>query len=186
MSDAPSRRLNTDLIVSGAAIFISLCTLAVLLYEANLMREQQRASVWPYVEVGPRVKNDEVGIVVINQGIGPARIRSMRVAVDGTPVQTWSSVFAALGVDAAPNSVTTINGRVLPAQSEEMVVEVEVGSAEQREGLIATMLSDAPRLAIEMCYCSVYDECWRLDAFGLGDERRPVARCSEADVEFSY
>ncbi len=41
----PASSSRTDLIVSGAAIFISLCTLVVLLYEAHVMREQQRAAV---------------------------------------------------------------------------------------------------------------------------------------------
>lgn len=185
MSESPPpRRLNTDLIVSGAAIFISLCTLAVLLYEANLMREQQQASVWPYVEAGPRFRGDGFGIVVMNQGIGPARIQSMQVEVDGAPVRSWGEAFAALGIGAPPNSITTINGRVLPAQSEEMAVETD--SVARRTELIDALFSDEPPLTIAVCYCSVYDECWHLNAFGLDGERTPVARCVSSDVEFSY
>lgn len=60
MADNPSheqtRRLSPDMIAALSAVLIGVCALGVSLYQAaimreqsQMMREQQRASVWPNV-----------------------------------------------------------------------------------------------------------------------------------------
>ncbi len=182
-SDAPPRRFNTDRILSGAAIFISLCTLAILLYQAKIMREQQRASVWPYVEIGPGFSGDGFHIFTYNQGVGPALIRSMEVTVDGEPVRSWPEMFGALGVGATSWSHDLTNGRVIPAQSQ--IGTLQAAGGERAATVREAYLSATPRLALALCYCSVYDECWRLRVQGLDEERTPVAAC-EADPSSDF
>lgn len=176
------RRLNTDLIVSGAAIFISLCTLVVLLYEARIMREQQRASVWPYIELAVGSGNQGFHVVTHNQGIGPARIRSLRAFVDGTPVRTWDAMFDSLGVETGSWGNDLTNGRVIPGQSG--LPTLRAAGAERAARLIDAYFDDQ-RLAFEVCYCSIYDECWRVVSRGLDEERTPVASC-EADAAAEF
>lgn len=43
-----------------AAILLSLCGLFISLYEASLIRRQQRASAWPHVEVSPSLSANAV------------------------------------------------------------------------------------------------------------------------------
>jgi hypothetical protein len=175
-----SRR--TDFIVSGAAIFVSLCTLVVLLYEARIMREQQRAAVWPYVEIGMGFSDDGFAVRTYNQGIGPARIRSMEVRVDGEPVQTWRDMLDALGVETSGFSQDRTNGRVLPGQSE--LASLQAAG----DGISAPVYEaylNGNRLTFALCYCSVYDDCWQLETRGLDEERERVDACaSDPAAEF--
>ncbi len=184
MPDRPFlNRLDSDVVVSGAAIFISLCTLVVLLYEARIMREQQRAAVWPYVEIGAGFNEQEFHVITRNQGVGPARIQSLRVLVDGEPVRTWEEMFYVLNVDTTRWGMDKTNDRVLPGQSSLRTLEAAGGerSAHVREAY----LSEHPRLGFSLCYCSVYDECWRVTTRGIEEERGPVGSC-EADPEREF
>jgi hypothetical protein len=179
---AARTRFSPDLIVSGAAIFISLCTLAVLLYEAKVMREQQRAAVWPYVEIGAGFGAQGFHIMTSNQGIGPARIQAMQVRVDGEPVSTWTAMFQALGVSDSTWSQDKTNGRVLPGQS--TLPSLQAPGGDRARAVYAAYLEDE-RIALSLCYCSVYDDCWRVEVQGLHEERERVDACEiDAATEF--
>ena len=183
MTDSkPSRPLTSEHIVSGAAIFVSLCTLIVLLYEARIMREQQRAAVWPYVEIGMGFSDDGFAVRTYNQGVGPARIQSMQIHVDGEPVPTWKAMFQALGVADSTWSHDKTNGRVLPGQST-LTSLLAPGDARASEVYAAYL--EAERLTLALCYCSVYDDCWRVEVRGLDEKRGRVDTCeSGPSAEF--
>ena len=174
MSASRTPRVSTDLIVAGAAIFISLCALFVSLYEAKIMREQQRAAVWPYVEIAVGASDGGFHIYTHNQGVGPARIRSFRALVDGEPVRTWPALFSALGVEAGGWGNDLTNGRVIPGQDWLRTLKAP---GEERAARVLDAYFEDRRLAFEVCYCSVYDECWQVTAQGLDGERTPVSAC---------
>ncbi len=46
------RKLDSDKILSLSAMFISICTLVVFLYQTNLIRKQQYMSVYPHLLLG--------------------------------------------------------------------------------------------------------------------------------------
>ncbi|MEM1042183.1 MAG: hypothetical protein AAGI91_06085 [Bacteroidota bacterium] len=173
---------RTDLIVSGAAIFISLCTLVVLLYEARITREQQRAAVWPYVEIGLGFGNGGFVVRTANQGVGPARIRAMEVRVGGEPVRTWQEMLAALGFTSTDFTADRTNGRVLPGQSSIASFGAQVA---EPTGPFQEAYLQGERLVFEVCYCSVYDDCWRVQARGLEETREEVTACTpDSDADF--
>jgi hypothetical protein len=53
------RRINSELIVALSAIFVSIVTLFVYIYQANIMRKQQYASVWPHVIWDMMISSEE-------------------------------------------------------------------------------------------------------------------------------
>ncbi|GAA5033833.1 hypothetical protein GCM10011506_26610 [Marivirga lumbricoides] len=77
---------NADKIVSLSAMAIALFTLAVLLYQSNILErqyeltvEQQKASVLPYLQLGPSFSAGRYTITVSNKGVGPAFINGFYV-----------------------------------------------------------------------------------------------------------
>ncbi len=71
---------TSDKILSIAAIFISICTLFVFLYQTNLIRKQQYKSVYPYLAFQHYGTNTEnYKFILENKGIGPAIIKSIEV-----------------------------------------------------------------------------------------------------------
>lgn len=192
---SPSRsRFEADTVTAISAVVIGVCALGVSLYQAAIMRqqqalmveqsqmarEQQRASVWPNVEVGTSYPGDELRLLVLNTGIGPARVEAVRVTLDGAPVPQWSEVVAGLGGRAEPGYThSAINGRVLPA-GERLDALVLTESA-----VAASVQSALERVDVELCYCSVYDECWRLvQDFETELAREPAATCDGAPDGF--
>ncbi|MEP0547832.1 MAG: hypothetical protein ABJF88_12935 [Rhodothermales bacterium] len=101
----------------------------------------------------------------------------MRVEVDGALVYSWEDMFGALGVADSSWAQDLTNGRVLPAQSS--LNTLSAAGGERAARVRDAYLTEAPRLAFELCYCSVYGECWRLRQRGLDSEREPVGVCEE-------
>lgn len=72
-----------ETLIGLSALLLSLCGLFIAIYEASLIRQSQRASVWPYVEVGGTINPDRISLRVQNTGVGPARIRAAAVTYKG-------------------------------------------------------------------------------------------------------
>jgi len=104
MTEEPSRTrgIRAEMLVGVSAVVIGVCALGVSLYEASLMREQQRAAVLPILELGrsfyltPEDEDTEewrLSFSAENVGIGPARIVDFVVTVDGEPQATWGEAM---------------------------------------------------------------------------------------------
>ncbi|MEM1439401.1 MAG: hypothetical protein AAF545_12950 [Pseudomonadota bacterium] len=175
--------IKGDMLVGISAVVIGLAALAVSLYEARLMRAEQRAAVLPIMELaksfGPRpdAKGEIANrfqFAVQNAGIGPARIRDVRVTIDGEPVKTWGDAIRELGGDALPKGLrytqSQITGRTLPPGDPMTVFELTDADTSAR--LNASM----ERFDMSLCYCSVFNECWVSRYRELG-EPEPVPEC---------
>lgn len=151
--------------IALSAVLLSVCGLFVSLYEASLIRRHHRASVWPHVAVTASLNPDAVRFFVQNTGIGPARIRAAVVSVDGETKVDWEDVI--VGMLEEPGSVNAyqslINGQVLPPNSpQETIFRLTMDSTSAAPRVIPALrraiLDES--LDIQVCYCSVYDECW--------------------------
>jgi len=186
-------RVRFSEIGSFSALAFSLLALVTSVYQTRLMQSQTelmqtqaRASVWPYVTIG---KNEDTTPGreaffwrVDNNGVGPAKIESVRVLVDGRPYRNWKDVFAKIAPDQEFHGQTSsLNGIVLPpSTNRETVVEIVKPNTPERAKAFQTAV---PRTTIEVCYCSVYDDCWLVHS--LQTENKPVPRCETKDsVQF--
>lgn len=174
----PTRRktghARLDFIVSGAAILISLVSLLVAYLNARNEERMVAASSWPFL-VYTTDRNSNVGRVatikmrIENDGVGPARLKSLVVRYHGRPVHGFVELLQAccgLKRGVAPETLLRLG---LMEESR------PVGIYSPREG--ATMLQMSrvdpalwDKLAIarlhlnfQACYCSVLGECWISD-----------------------
>ena len=125
MTDDTPRKsgIKAEMLVAASAVFIGVCALVVSLYEAQLMREEQRLSVLPILELARSHFTSQdapekwrLSLHAENVGIGPAVIEDFHVWVDGEPHTTWRSAIGALlggGADISYGQ-STINGRTIP------------------------------------------------------------------------
>lgn len=173
---------------SLAALAVSALALALGAYQTRLMQTQARASVWPYVVLGFRFadKGEHAGfeLHVENNGVGPALVRSVHVSVDGKPVRHWSDFFRQLVASGTTveASLSGLHGVVIPPSTnrETAVAALKISDVEQAK--LAFGARD--RLGIDICYCSIYDDCWI--AHWLSAKLDAVAACREAEPEFDY
>ena len=59
-------------LIALSAVLLSLCGLFIALYEASIIRQAQRASVWPHVSISVSLASQKINLWVQNNGVGPA------------------------------------------------------------------------------------------------------------------
>ncbi|MEM8765367.1 MAG: hypothetical protein AAGD88_16220 [Bacteroidota bacterium] len=78
------------------ALVISIIAMATSIYEANILKSQQKSMVWPYMSIGTSYSNNGFSATAFNNGTGPAIVKSMEVSVDGKPVETMLDLVKVL------------------------------------------------------------------------------------------
>ena len=176
------------MLVGLSALLLSLCGLFISIYEASLIRQAQRASVWPYVQIGASLSPGRINLWVQNTGVGPARIQAASVTYKGeTKARWWDLILNDLGanVDSVGFYHSMINGRVLPTNSEgETFFRITKGSGPAMRELFASLRREilAGTIDVTVCYCSVYDECWISSMQDLLKRSRGVEPPSDSQV----
>jgi len=178
--------LNADRVVSIIAIVVGVGSLAVVVLQTQIMREQQRASVLPYLmlAVQSSINDSRTYLTVRNAGIGPALLGDVRVRYKGKDfvgdpydffVQQRPEVIKTvpMGVDKL------IPGRLVPAGEWIMTMGAD---GEKHNQLLAELLrlfviAEVPnswllgagvtgppseRAVVIVTYSSVYGERWHL------------------------
>lgn len=145
------------------ALAVSIFALAIGAWQTRLMQGQAHASVWPHLEIGYTYNSnvDENGFIwrIDNNGVGPARVESVTLTLDGKPMKNWPDVLKALGFHGEMRvSTSSLAGEVIPP-SLNRETAIETIRINQRDA--ATLFKEAvPRFKMDVCYCSVYDDCW--------------------------
>jgi hypothetical protein len=159
-----NRRGVLSNLTSGLALSVSIFALAIGAWQTRLMQGQARASVWPFVAIGYTYNSntDLNGFIwhVDNNGVGPAKVQTVTLSVDGKPMKRWSDVIAELGVNHRTLNVSTtsLNGDVIPPNLNR---ETTIEAVRINERDVAVLFKAAiDRFKMDICYCSVYDECW--------------------------
>lgn len=173
------RRRDWNGVSAVIAALIGLLALLVSGYTAWLQHQQVRAQVWPYIESG--LSQSGRYVLLANKGVGPARIETVQMFVDGKPLPDWNSILAALGLKFDPlPPYSTVGGIVIPAGSlvQQLVIRDEA-QFRQFDPLY-------PRIDIAVCYCSTLDDCWQLDERETDTlkQRRPVTSCPRSEEDF--
>ena len=89
-------------------------------------------------------------------GVGPARVRSLRLIIDGEPMRDWAHAVTHLGGtfdDRVGRSF--VSDRVLsPDEKVDLVATTDPTLARNFQAAIAN-----PENSITYCYCSVLEQC---------------------------
>ena len=175
-----------DITLGVAAILISLVSLVVGLHHGQTMEKMVEASTWPYVDFAVSHANPDgspkAALMLVNSGIGPARIETFEVFYDGKPVaNNRALIIAAVGAQVSVNTITsTASDRVIPANSQIEFLSVLPGK--ETEGDFMRFRSSLGKVSAHVCYCSALDECWIRDS----DKPKPdhVKQCPKPAVPF--
>ncbi|MEM9838703.1 MAG: hypothetical protein AAF830_06050 [Pseudomonadota bacterium] len=165
---------------STLAVVLSIAALGVSLLEATTIRRAAEAEVWPYVDITRTYNAEGFGFLLINKGVGPAKIKTATLRYRGQVVRSLDELIVdVLGPDDAFSYE-----RYMATDPEGLVVSpgevVNLFSVDWDP--VTRRLSEdlGGKLAIEACFCSVYDRCWRTTI----DTREPrdVKSCKPEDA----
>ncbi len=168
-----------ELAVALAALVTSVTSIWLSLSQGDDMAPLVQAQSWPYLEYeSSNTGNNgtpEIDIMVRNAGVGPAKVESFSISYDGKPVRGWAALIAACCVPAQTPRETPD----LPALTDNRMISSKLIKRVLRASDSVTLLhlpktdTNAPlwtklddarfKLAFNVCYCSVFDECWVSD-----------------------
>jgi hypothetical protein len=184
--DPPRKRgvfgRHTELLAALASGFVGALALATSTYNVYLQRQQVRAQVWPYLVLDAEFNGIEgVSIRVANRGVGPAKVKRVRVSVDGKRARDWIEAMAMLLRTPNPSDswgFGEIEDQVMSPGLEIIPIKIRRHSRE--------VVAERRRLAIELCYCSTLEECWLLRSSNPFDPSttEPIAACARDAIPF--
>lgn len=152
-------------ILSVVGVVIAVLALYAALTESAAVRQQTAAAVWPFVQL--MVEDYDTGdtagfsFAFTNVGVGPAKMRGVRVIIDGNVVRNWSELVASVDGDTGAGvNRNFISDRVL--RPEETVDVFSTEDAELARKLFGSIRR--PGSVLSFCYCSIFDDCWLADS----------------------
>lgn len=167
-------------ILSVVGIFIAVVALYAALKESAAVRQQTAAAVWPFVQmiIEDYDHGDMAGFTMtfVNVGVGPAKVRGLRLEIDGQPIRDWAQAVNTLGGNPdAGVSRNFLGGRVMrPEERVELISTTDADLARRFQRAIATEGN-----YVSFCYCSIFDECWLADSRQDLQDPEPVEMCPD-------
>jgi hypothetical protein len=161
MSNA--RFFRPDFIVAILALVIGISTMGVYIYQANIMSKQMHAAAWPYVEANISTSPGRFSISIDNKGVGPAIVKKVTIVADTLRFSDSQKNLDSLahiltGTHDLLSSYTNLAGRVL--SPDDLITYIEVSDSIKVHALLQALRKR--KLQLEICYCSVFDDCWLL------------------------
>lgn len=158
---SPKKSFNADRIVAFTAILISVCALVVSFYEVRIMRTQQQASVWPYIVLGQNYNSEGFTLMAMNKGIGPAKVESLVLKIDGEPLDSLNELFVKT---VGPGhkfsydnySVHGINQTVLEPGYDKHLLRLPWIPDTYK------LIDQLDRVEMEVVYSSILGACWSM------------------------
>lgn len=183
---SPTATANGALVTSVIAVVVGGTQAIFAWRQAGIQDAQRYAAVWPRIsfdvstnvvaglaeyggsDAGP--PHDADGGVtpgtlrfgIINKGVGPALVRAFRAKLDGQPVRSADALIRKVYGGPRTHAMSSILGEVL-APSERVDLTAMVGNPDDIRPLRDALLTPpggTPRLIAEICYCSVFEQCW--------------------------
>ncbi len=172
MSTRKRRSSSNSNLWTAVAIFVSFCALAVSVYQSIILRNEQYAAVWPYIEPSVQYSNQSFQFFIQNKGTGPAIIKDVRLLLDGEETATYQEFiekllrvqnFRSISISTAEKSVLSANERL------------QMLSAELPDSLAIPRIDFSSRASVQVCYCSIFGDCWQY----IDGEVNRVNKCKE-------
>jgi hypothetical protein len=150
------------------------------------------ANSWPFLAYGSGI-NTVDGVTraqmrVYNSGVGPAKIESAELVWKGVAYRKSRDFLAACCEFDAENENLKFDSSLLsnivlpPGQFTESIGLAQKTDAKAFAALQTAMFSRD--LQLNICYCSIFDECWRTDLTKLSLKPEPVKACVAPKVPF--
>ncbi|HSJ69190.1 MAG TPA: hypothetical protein VK921_16030 [Anditalea sp.] len=160
---------DSNTLLTFSAIFISLATLFILIYQTSLAskqfdleQKQQLASVMPYIQISAGHSTpEEFKIFITNDGIGPAFLKNIRVHYEGDVYENIDLAKFIINEKityqgALYEYANIFPGNVIPANQSISHLRILKG----KQPNIDKDIFYTGQVELEIEYASIYDERW--------------------------
>jgi hypothetical protein len=169
-----------ELSVAITAVIASAASLYIARQQTNVMHRQLAASIWPAMQYSTsnlRAGEPVITMSLENVGVGPARIHEFRLLHEGRAIDDLTQFIAecCAPADAPVRTITSfVEGRIVPAGQRVDFLTLPADPAQP--GIYERFDRVRGQVEIELCYCSVLEECWTARVGAR--EPESVRRCS--------
>ena len=157
-----------DISLSLCAFAVSLISLWIAVHHGKTMERLVASNSYPNIDVenGNSYKDgkDSVFLRLNNTGVGPARLRTVAITFDGKPVRNLQEMLkqcCGLDEDGLIQYFKSgdVRGAMIPAGgSIELFRWIRMDS---NSGQYVPFSAAQKKIGIDICYCSVFKECYR-------------------------
>lgn len=165
----PTGRRHIDLVLPISALFISFVSIAIAWHHGRIMQELVHqneklveANSLPYLQISGSNDDRRLVLKAANEGVGPAKIMTAEVLVDGKPVQSLDALVDACcgpGEHADLHSAT-LEGRMVRSGDQISFVDFRETPQNRAQLLALDRARRDERIETRLCYCSVFNDCW--------------------------
>ncbi|GAB3694209.1 hypothetical protein GCM10027592_14890 [Spirosoma flavus] len=172
---APKKRINIELHLSLSATFLSLAALIVSIFQTKIARDQQHASVWPFLQITGSSYDQEFHYGLENKGVGPAIIKDYSLIYKGKSYSNVRDLFwehIGRSTSGAKGFGNVSIGDVFKSGEDlELLFVSRNDSIVQK---VEQMMADTSFL-VRIRYADVYGNCWLLEQ----NKVKELGSCSE-------
>lgn len=157
-------------IMSITAVLISILTLAVFIYQTDLIRKEQHTAVFPYLELDHRgIETDSYRFTLENKGIGPAIITDIKLLYKDQEVKENLIQYVSKRRDSM-NYSFNYNGiyRNRFISSGEEIVLIGASNKNRQEAAFFERLLTDENLDLVITYESIYGDSWKISKLTKG------------------
>ena len=174
-----SRKASEDSALAAEKLAdIAQRSLTITERSASQTSRATRLSARPYVQLGFYFNDRGAGWTYRNMGLGLAIVRSFEVSLDGHRLRSWNELQKKLDLTGGPITFSVAGpGNIAAPFKTGDVTEIFWVSPADREKLV----SNAARVGIATCYCSLYEDCWR-SFVSNGKQEAVPERASSCEV----
>lgn len=177
---------KVEFLVAVCALVASAMAVFMAWDQGRVMRAQQHGAVFPVLQVDGFVSTTpdvaSIGMRISNSGVGPALIENVSLFYQDEEIDGFDAHRQNLP-DGHDISWAGLAGRALAPGEEIVPIQIRWMRSEIDSTVLAATGQDWSQFDVRICYCSVFEKCWRTKALGKSraDSVKQCAK-SESDI----
>jgi len=172
------KRFRFDLFVAVCALLLSGIAAGAAAYQTYVINQQFSATVWPYLSEETSYAPGQFSIVISNDGLGPAIVKSADLTIGNRTYERWFDLAASMphGRHASIGGrfSSVYPGDVIRSGGSKTLIDLK-GNAGFPNGIQQWL--DRRHATLNVCYCSVLQRCWKVRLLGEDASPQDVPSC---------
>jgi hypothetical protein len=146
------------------------------------------ANSWPSLSYGTS-NGKTITMSVENDGIGPAKVEAIEVKWAGRSygnAHDFLKACCGFTTGTADVKYEIIAGRVLRAGQSADILRLSYTDADVAAWKTLDQARIDRRLSVNVCYCSIFDQCWSEDVVRFSLTPQQVDRCTAPAIPYQF
>jgi hypothetical protein len=174
------------LLVSVSSLIVAIVHSRTLERMADANAKLVETNSWPFLSYYTS-NGQNISMSIVNDGVGPAKIESIEVKWAGHPhtdAYSFLKACCAFLPKTADVEYEFITGRVLRAGQSANILSLPHTATDDVAWKVLNRARISRDLSVDVCYCSVFDQCWTEDIVRFSLKPREVDHCAAPAVPY--